>query len=331
VQVLAQLDPDALRRVTQSCVDRDIDDFVACSDYGFRQWMELAERWSLRGPLIDRLAHARLLARDAVTADGMREHLNGQIWSTPAATAEELLRFLHGQAVQGRRIVAQLDVPSLAEACHTLRMRGAALVEIPTFRAIRSSQWMAVRRLADNAVKGLVDAIAITDPVSADHLMWQAAESSRLADLVVALQDSVELVCLGPLAAAPLVVHGLRPALPAYPFIEDTTGTVAELVSRRAVELSSGQRRLQIRGHAIVLDGQLHPLQPGPMHVLRALANAPGRVLSSAQIRDSVPSWENVDDHAIEMAVSRLRRTLPPGVSLQTFVRRGYGLALEPP
>jgi len=330
VQVLAQLDPDVLRQATQSCVDRDVDDFVASSDFGFRQWIALTERWGLHKTLIDRLTNARLLARDGVTADSMREHLTSQIWSTAASSAEELLRYLHGQAVKGRRIVAQLDVPSLAEACHALRMRGAALVEIPTYRAIRSNQWMQVRRLADNATKGLIDAIAITDPVSAEHLMWQAAQSSRLAELVVALRESVELVCLGPLAAAPLVVHGLQPELPAYPFMEDTADTVAAIVIRRAIDLSAGQRHLQIRGHAIVLDGRLHPLQPGPMHVLRALANASGRVLSPAQIRDCVPSWENVDDHAIEMAVSRLRRTLPPGVSLQTIVRRGYGLALDP-
>jgi uroporphyrinogen-III synthase len=62
------------------------------------------------------------------------------------------------------------------------------------------------------------------------------------------------------------------------------------------------------------------------------LARHPGRVLSAAEIRRLVPGWAAVDDHAIEMAVSRLRRSLD-GTELdglgvvQTVVKRGYRLA----
>ncbi len=52
-----------------------------------------------------------------------------------------------------------------------------------------------------------------------------------------------------------------------------------------------------------------------------------GRVLSCAEIRRATPSWAAVDDHAIEMAVSRLRRTLHDGQLIQTVMRRGYRLA----
>jgi uroporphyrinogen-III synthase len=55
-------------------------------------------------------------------------------------------------------------------------------------------------------------------------------------------------------------------------------------------------------------------------------------VLSAAEIRTHVPRWSDVDDHAIEMAVSRLRRCLDgtelDGLGLvQTVVKRGYRLA----
>ena len=65
---------------------------------------------------------------------------------------------------------------------------------------------------------------------------------------------------------------------------------------------------------------------PGPIAVLRALARNPGRVLSCAEIRRATPNWAAVDDHAIEQAVSRLRRTLHHGDLIQTVMRRGYRL-----
>jgi uroporphyrinogen-III synthase len=57
------------------------------------------------------------------------------------------------------------------------------------------------------------------------------------------------------------------------------------------------------------------------------LARNPGRVLSCAEIRRATPNWATVDDHAIEMAVSRLRHTLHNSGLIQTVVRRGYRLA----
>jgi len=55
-------------------------------------------------------------------------------------------------------------------------------------------------------------------------------------------------------------------------------------------------------------------------------------VVSPAEIRVESPAWSEVDDHAIEMAVSRPRRafhgTPLAGVDLiRTVVRRGYRLA----
>jgi uroporphyrinogen-III synthase len=69
------------------------------------------------------------------------------------------------------------------------------------------------------------------------------------------------------------------------------------------------------------------------MAVLHALARHPGRVFSTAEIRALVPGWSTVDDHAIEVAVSRLRKSLDgadlDGACLvQTVMKRGYRLAI---
>jgi uroporphyrinogen-III synthase len=57
-------------------------------------------------------------------------------------------------------------------------------------------------------------------------------------------------------------------------------------------------------------------------------------VLSAAEIRTYLPQSSTVDDHAIEMAVSRLRGSLGHSDDLrgldlvQTVMKRGYRLAI---
>ncbi|NIS36495.1 MAG: uroporphyrinogen-III synthase, partial [Actinobacteria bacterium] len=74
-----------------------------------------------------------------------------------------------------------------------------------------------------------------------------------------------------------------------------------------------------MRGQAVVLDGQFIAVPSGPLAVLRALARRPGQVLSAAEIRTGEPAWAEVDDHAVEMAVSRLRSLLPGADLVQTI------------
>jgi uroporphyrinogen-III synthase len=83
-----------------------------------------------------------------------------------------------------------------------------------------------------------------------------------------------------------------------------------------------------LRGHAAVVDGALKPLPQAPMAVLRALAGAGGRVLSRAELLGSLP--RGCDEHAVEMAVARLRTALGGPEYVQTVVKRGYRLRLDP-
>ena len=60
------------------------------------------------------------------------------------------------------------------------------------------------------------------------------------------------------------------------------------------------------------------------MAVLRALAATPGRVLSRAALLRALP--RGADEHAVEMAVARLRAGLGTAGVVQTVVKRGYRL-----
>jgi uroporphyrinogen-III synthase len=67
---------------------------------------------------------------------------------------------------------------------------------------------------------------------------------------------------------------------------------------------------------------------PGPLAVLRCLAEAPGRVRSRQELLARLPGGG--DEHAVEMAVTRLRTALGDTRIIQTVVKRGYRLAFEP-
>src|SRR5690606_28434621 len=121
-----------------------------------------------------------------------------------------------------------------------------------------------------------------------------------------ALVEDVPAICLGPTTAASLVALGVPVVHAAEPVPRSLAAAVLTELPLRALTLDVGGRKVEIRGHAVVVDGQLVPVQAGPLAVLRALATHPGRVLSAAEIRAFLPHSSTVDDHAIEMAVSRL-------------------------
>jgi uroporphyrinogen-III synthase len=63
------------------------------------------------------------------------------------------------------------------------------------------------------------------------------------------------------------------------------------------------------------------------MAVLRALAASPGRVLSRSALLHALP--RGADEHAVEMAVARLRAALGGPTYVQTVVKRGYRLRVD--
>jgi uroporphyrinogen-III synthase len=63
------------------------------------------------------------------------------------------------------------------------------------------------------------------------------------------------------------------------------------------------------------------------MAVLRALADAPGRVFSRAELLRALP--RGADEHAVEMTITRLRAGLGVSGVVQTVAKRGYRLAVD--
>jgi uroporphyrinogen-III synthase len=63
------------------------------------------------------------------------------------------------------------------------------------------------------------------------------------------------------------------------------------------------------------------------MAILRCLAAEPGKVLARSALLESLP--RGADEHAVEMAVARLRAALGRSIIIQTVVKRGYRLRID--
>jgi len=316
-----------VRDITEQVVAGRIDELLVASAFGFRAWLRATRQWGLTDRLVAGFRPARLLASNPSAADALREIGLTEIWSTATATTDDLVRYLLAQRLSGRRIVIQSDGVGVAELGHALRGAGAEVLEVRTYRYQPPAYSDLLRRLVGQVVNHQVDAVAFTAAPAVRHLLARAADDGRGEPLVRALGVVVPAFCLGRGGAAVLSAAGVAGATPDSPFLEELVALVGAVVPRQAVKLETAGYRLEVRGQAVVLNDELIPVPPGPIAVLRALARNPGRVLACADIRNSASGWADVDDHAIEMAVSRLRQILHDGDLIQTVMQRGYSLA----
>ncbi len=322
-------DSDLLAATRQS-LEHPIDDVVITTGVGFRGWMAAAEGWGLSGDLGDHLTRARLLtrgpkARGAVRAAGLNDH-----WTPATESCEEVKQYLLAQDLRGRRIAVQQHGEPLTDFVADLRGAGAEVIEIPVYRWLPYRDPSPLRRLITQTVSGAVDAVAFTS-APAVHAMLGAARAEGVEDaLIAAFSGPVVAACVGPVTAAPLDARGVPTLQPERARLGALARALARHLPEQSVtRLDAGGHQLEIRGHAVVVDGELRPLPPAPMSVLKRLADKPGHVVSRADLRVVLPGSLARDsaEHAVEMAITRLRRALGASGIVETVVKRGYRLA----
>ena len=339
IRLVPLADDAVLRAATGQLLAEPVDDLVITTGIGFRAWLEAADGWGLRDDLVKRLNDVRVLtrgpkARGAVRAAGMTE-----TWSPESESCDEVLHHLLREDLTGRRIAVQLYGDPCPELTGGLRRAGAEVVEIPVYQWALTDDPEPLRRLVGQAVAGTVDAITFTSAPAVGAMLSLAAEQNDEGALLHALRTRVVAACVGAVTAAPLerrAVPTVRPDRARLGAL--VRALVTDLPVRRVDRLVVHGHDLELRGHAVLLDGRLRRIAPAPMAVLRALAARPGHVLSRAELCGVLPGASATggtarlqpDEHAVEMAVARLRRGLGRHGLVQTVIKRGYRLACGP-
>ncbi len=324
-------DDSPLHAATKACIDVPPDIVVATTGVGFRGWVEAADGWGLADDLLAALAAAEVLsrgskARGAVRASGLTDS-----WTAPSESSTEVLDHLLRRDLTGVRIAVQLHGEPPSDFVETLRAAGADVVALPDYRWVPPHDVAAVERLVELVADCGVDAVVFTSAPAVAAVLSVAAQRGCLAGFLEALRGHVVAVCVGPVTAAPLERHGVPSVQPARSRLGALVREVAcQLPQSRSRAVLFDGHRLEVRGHCAVLDGRQVALAPAPYAVLRALADRPGRVLSRQALLPVLPGGGS-DEHAVEMAVTRLRVGLGDARLVQTVVKRGYRLACDSP
>ncbi len=92
------------------------------------------------------------------------------------------------------------------------------------------------------------------------------------------------------------------------------------------VSIRVADHDLMIDRDGVQVDGVAVHLSGAPLAVLEVLAERPGHVVSRLELMRRLPSGLATSEHAVEVAVARLRRGLGRPL-VQTVVKRGYRLA----
>ncbi|MFF0107913.1 uroporphyrinogen-III synthase [Streptomyces hirsutus] len=329
LRIVQLADDSELLAATKEIIGQAPDVAVATTAIGFRGWVEAADGWGLGDDLLARLRGVRILARGpkvkgAIRAAGLTEE-----WSPSSESMAEVLDRLLEEGVDGLRIALQLHGEPLPGFVESLRAAGADVVGVPVYRWMPPEDIAPVDRLLDAVVARTLDAVTFTSAPAAASLLSRAGERGLLDEVLAALGHDVLSACVGPVTALPLQTRGIDTVQPE----RFRLGPLVQLLCRelpgRARSLPVAGHRVEIRGHAVVVDGELRPVPPAGMSLLRALARRPGWVVARADLLRALPGTGR-DEHAVETAMARLRAALGAPRLIQTVVKRGYRLALDP-
>jgi uroporphyrinogen-III synthase len=325
LRIVPLADDTDLRAATMACLAEPPDIVMANTGIGMRGWLEAAEGWGVYDGLLAVLSDAYLVARGPKARGAVRAAgLNDQ-WSPVSESCDEVIEHLLERGVEGKVVAMQLHGEPEPERAAALAEAGATVIEVPVYRWAPPTDPAPLQRLVELTRRREVDAVAFTSAPAVEALLRVAGPAR--ADLLDVLRTDVLAACVGPVTAAPLVRLGIPVAAPERARIGALARTIEQELPRRAKVLSVSGHSLALRGHGAVVDGDVRLLPPVPMAVLRTLAEVPGRVVARSALLSGLP--RGADEHAVEMAVARLRNGLGAAGVVQTVAKRGYRLAID--
>ncbi|MFJ8018083.1 uroporphyrinogen-III synthase [Streptomyces sp. NPDC096339] len=328
LRIVPLADDSELLASTKELIGCAPDVVVATTAIGFRGWIEAADGWGIGEELLERLRAAELLARGPKVKGAIRAAGLVETWSPDSESLAEVLERLLSAGVAGRRIALQLHGEPLPGFVEALRAGGAEVVVVPVYRWMAPEDLAPLDRLLDAVIGGAVDAVSFTSAPAAASLLSRAEERGVRETLLRALRGGVVSACVGPVTALPLQAAGVDTVQPERFRLGPLVQLLCQELPGRAKVLPVAGHRVEIRGHAVLVDAELRPVPPAGMALLRMLARRPGWVVSRADLLRALPGAGR-DEHAVETAMARLRVALGAPKLIQTVVKRGYRLSLD--
>ncbi len=328
---------DVLRRATDDVIAHPPDIVLANTGIGIRGWLTAAASWGVEDQLTATLAASRVFARGAKAAGAVAAIGVDVAWRAPNESLRELLVRVLEEPLEGRTVAFQEHGAEAPELVDSLRHAGARVVEIPVYRLGAPDKTDRSSALVGQVCDGDVDALTFTSAPAVDAFFTVARGVGADDDVRAALRRRVVPAVVGPHCARAARAHGLDDLVEP---VAARRGSMVRAVtdrlaaSRRA--LDGEQLHVVVQGRAVHVTGA--PAGPGRSVWLSTLdrwlldrrVERPGALVSRAALGRA--AWgAAVDDHALDVAIARLRRRLGvAGGLVQTVPKRGYRVAVEP-
>jgi len=316
---------DQLIADTRAVVQARPDLLLATTSYGVRRWLEVADAAGDGQALVEALRETAILvrgpkARGAVRAAGLND-----AGMSPEETTAALVTMTLERYPAPRTVAVQLHGQTDDAQLTRLREAGYTVLTVAPYRWLPPEDTDRVRRLIDAIGARQLDAVTFTSAPAVEALFVAARELGAYDEIVDAMRTDVIAAAVGPVTASPLVEARIRVVQPERYRMGALIKHLCDHLENHAVlRLPTRHGLVELRGGLVTVDGHRTTLAPTALALLRSLMTAQGAVVSRAQLARLLPG--TVDDHAMEVALSRLRASLGVPGLVQTVIKRGYRL-----
>jgi uroporphyrinogen-III synthase len=240
-------------------------------------------------------------------------------------TTESLVDQVIHEGAVGRTVAVQLHGFVDEEQLDRLRAAGATVITVAPYLWATPAEPQRVVRILEAISARSLDAVTFTSAPAAEALLVAATQRGVRDAVVTALRTDVVPFSVGPITAAPLHAAGIDSIHPDRYRLGALVRVLCEHLNTQQVRrLQTQHGLLEVRGRSATLDGRRCTLSPTSVAVLRLLVDAGGAVVSKAKLQNVLP--DAGDDHALEVAVGRLRQALDQPGLIATVIKRGYRL-----
>jgi len=322
---LAPLDDEAvLVEQTKKLIELRPETVIISTAYGLRRWFDSAEAAGLGHELCQCLNSAKLYVRGAKAHGAVRALGFHATAVAKDGTTAGLLDQLANE-ITGQTVAVQLHADSDHGLQLALRELGAARVlKVEPYRWLDTSSEQHLSNLVEGICAAHFDAITFTSAPSVHALLAAARSHNRTAALIRSLSERVVVATVGPVTAAPLEAAGVTGTL--VPERHRMGAMILQLVGHLSelgtLSTSTVFGDCALRGRTLSLNGERCELSPAQTEILRRLMEASGSVVTREELVSVLPSTSS--NHALDMTLSRLRRTLPHPDLITTVIKRGY-------
>ncbi len=322
-------DEHVLHAETAAVIAAAPDIVMVTTAYGMRRWCESADAAGQGEQLLAALANAAIYVRGPKARGAVRAAGLDDVGISSDETTATLTSLVIADGVQGKTVAVQVHGFTDVESLDRLRAAGATVLTVTPYRWVSAEEGDKLGQLVDGVINGELDVVTFTSAPAVDAVLSAAAQLGREDEFLAALRgsgpDTVVSAAVGPVTATPLIQAGITPLVPERFRMGALIRLVCEHLEQTGVlRAESCGAVLEVRGQSLSVDGQPVQLAPAPLHLLKRLIAAGGGVLSHAEL-SAGPDAPDAD-HALHMAVSRLRAALPDPAIVETVVKRGYRL-----